>query len=53
MLVLDIRDPARPRAAGHFAVPGKSPLVPCPLPDGRVLVGGGNKLYLLGPPPGH
>ena len=51
LLVLDVRDPARPSTAGHFAVPGSAPLVPCPLPDGRVLVGGQDKVYLVGPPP--
>jgi hypothetical protein len=49
--VVDARDPARPRATGHFAIPSKWPLVVHPLPDGRAVVGG-DKVYLLGPPPG-
>lgn len=45
----DLTDPARPRPNGHFAAPDEI-LIPCPLPDGRTLVGG-RKLYLLGKAP--
>lgn len=50
--VLDIRDPARPKPVAHFAAPAREPFVVQPLPDGRALIGG-DKLYLVGPPPGH
>lgn len=49
--VFDISDPARPRVVGHFTAPERGPLSICPLPDGRALAAG-QKLYLLGPPPG-
>ena len=45
----DIRDPQHPRPVAHFAAPDDVAQIVCPLPDGRVLVGG-RKLYLLGPP---
>ena len=50
--VFDVSNPAKPRPVGHFALPHEQSFSICPLPDGRVLVGG-QKLYLLGPPPGR
>ncbi|HXE51536.1 MAG TPA: hypothetical protein VN541_00890, partial [Tepidisphaeraceae bacterium] len=49
--VFDVRNRAHPQPVAHFAVPnGNSTLVTCPLPDGRALIGG-ERLYLVGPPP--
>jgi len=47
--VFDTRSPHPFRAVGHFAAPGLSAV--CPLPDGRTIAAGGNKIWLLGPPP--
>jgi hypothetical protein len=47
--VFDTRSPHPFRAVGHFAAPGLS--AACPLPDGRTIAAGGNKIWLLGPPP--
>lgn len=49
--VVDFRDPVRPRATGHFGFPRGGPLVVRPLPDGQALIGGKEKVYLVGPPP--
>ncbi|MGD0767748.1 MAG: hypothetical protein ABSB42_06075 [Tepidisphaeraceae bacterium] len=46
--VFDTRGPHPLRLIGHFAAPGVRTV--CPLPDGRALVGG-DKLWLVGPPP--
>lgn len=48
--VFDVSNPAHPRIVGYFAAPERGPITICPLPDGRALAGG-QKLYLLGPPP--
>jgi len=48
--VFDVHDPTRPKEVGHFAIPSKWGLSVQPLPDGRALVGGGNRLYLVGGP---
>jgi len=49
--VFNIKDPLNPKTIAHFAVPSEHWLVVHPLPDGRAIVGG-DKLYLLGKPPG-
>jgi hypothetical protein len=46
--ILDARDPRPMRPAGHFAAPGA--WLVQPLPDGQAIVGGGNKLWLVGAP---
>ncbi|HEX4795180.1 MAG TPA: hypothetical protein VH370_15400 [Humisphaera sp.] len=48
--VFDIHDPTRLKEVGHFAIPAKAGLAVQPLPDGRALIGGGNKLYVVGKP---
>jgi hypothetical protein len=47
--VFDTRGKQPMRRVGHFAAPGAS--IVQPLADGRAIVGGGNKLWLIGPPP--
>jgi len=46
--VLDARGPRPMRPVGHFAAPGA--WFVNPLPDGRAVVSGGNKLWLVGAP---
>lgn len=48
--VFATRGPQPLREVGHFAAPGA--WMAYPLPDGRAIVGG-DKLYLIGPPPQH
>jgi hypothetical protein len=48
--VFDIHGSRPFREIAHFAAPGVGTC--CPLPDGRSIVGGVGKLWLLGPPPG-
>jgi hypothetical protein len=40
----------QPREIGHYAFPSET-VVPCVLPDGRILASGTRNLDLLGPPP--
>jgi hypothetical protein len=47
--VFALTGPGAPRLVGHFAAPGADQIRA--LPDGRSIVGG-DKLWLLGPPPG-
>lgn len=50
--VFDITGP-RPVPVAHFALPHETGLqAMCPLPGGRLLAAGRDRLYLLGPPPG-
>jgi hypothetical protein len=46
--VLETRGPRPMREVGHFAAPDARAFLP--LPDGRAIVGGGNKLWLVGAP---
>jgi hypothetical protein len=52
LTVFDLSNPARPTPIAHFATPDNRLVSVCPLPDGRVLLGG-KSLYLLGRPPGR
>ena len=47
--LIDTRGPRPMRNVGHFAAPGAEFVRP--LPDGRAVVGGGQHLWLVGPPP--
>lgn len=51
LTVYDLRDPARPRRAGHFAAPEKLIKAAAPLPGGRIILGG-RELLVLPPPRG-
>ena len=49
--IFDVRTPAQPKPVGHFAVPNaRLDPVSCSLPGDRALIGG-DRLYLVGPPP--
>jgi hypothetical protein len=47
--VFNTRGPHPLREVGHFAAPGLQTIYP--LADGRTIVGGTGKLWLIGPPP--
>jgi len=47
--VFDVRDPRRPKRAGHYAAPAERFCSIAALPNGRVLVAG-NNLHILAPP---
>jgi hypothetical protein len=47
--VYDLRDPARPRSAGHFGVAKATDFKVAPLADGRLLMAA-DRLYVLEPP---
>ncbi len=49
--VFDTRGSHPMRRIGHFAAP--QAYMVQPLPNGQAIAGGGNKLYLVGPPPQH
>jgi hypothetical protein len=49
LTVYDLRDPAKPKRAGHYNAPYERFQAMAPLPNGRVLLGG-NNLHVLAPP---
>ncbi|MGH9363315.1 MAG: hypothetical protein ACRD2T_15500, partial [Thermoanaerobaculia bacterium] len=49
LTVFDLRDPAHPRRAGHYAAPGEYFRAVAPLPGGEVLLAG-RRLHVVAPP---